>query len=167
MGQKADEVEIECKICWRLYSMKLNYLMKQLSSAGRWMATAVLCLFTIVSFWQGAFFSNNAAIAAPTANLIAATNVGDQVQQKTSEDAGRAKGFIRNTADRVEQAARDNASRVDDATDNGSFVERKAKRDAARIHERAEEDAARTQKAVDNTKNAVERAVDGIKDAFN
>jgi hypothetical protein len=167
LGGESDEVEIEYEICWRLYSMKLNNLMKRLSSAGRWMATAVLCLFAVVSVWQGAFFSSNAAMAAPMNSLIAATNVGDQVQQKTSEDAGRAKGFIRNTADRVEQAARDNASRVDDATDNGSFVERKAKRDAARIHERAEEDAARTQKAVDNTKNAVERAVDNIKDAFN
>ncbi|WP_315789112.1 hypothetical protein [Fischerella sp. JS2] len=147
--------------------MKLNYLMKRLSTVGRWIAITVFCVSAIAFIWQGAFFSNTTAMADPAVNLIASSDLGDQVQEKTSKDAGRAKSFIRDTADKVEQTAKTNAKRVEQATDdNGSFVERKAKRDAARIEKRAEEDAARTQTAVDNTKNAVERAVDNIKDAF-
>lgn len=147
--------------------MKLNYLMKRLSTVGRWIATTVFFVSAIAFVWQGAFFSNTAAMADPAVNLIASSDLGDQVQEKTSKDAGRAKNFIRDTADKVEQTAKTNAKRVEQATDdNGSFIERKAKTDAARIEKRAEEDAARTQKAVDNTKNAVERAVDNIKDAF-
>ncbi len=147
--------------------MKLNYIMKRLSIAGRWMATTLFCLSAIAFVWQGAFFSNTAAMAAPAANLIASTDVGDQVQEKASVDAGRAKNFIEDTKDKVKQTANKNADRVDQATDDdGSFVERKAKRDRDRIEQRADEDAARTEKAVDNTKNAVERAVDSIKDVF-
>jgi hypothetical protein len=147
--------------------MKLNSFMKRLSTVGRWIATTLFCVSVIAFVWQGAFFSNTAAMADPAVNLIASSDLGDQVQEKTSKDAGRAKNFIRDTADKVEQTAKTNAKRVEQATDdNGSFVERKAKRDAARIEKRAEEDAARTQKAVDNTKNAVESAVDNIKDAF-
>jgi uncharacterized protein YjbJ (UPF0337 family) len=147
--------------------MKLNYFMKQLSIAGHWMATTLLCLSAIAFVWQGAFFSNTAAMAAPGGNLIAAADVGSQVQGKASEDAGRAKNFIEDTKDKVKETANKNADRVDQATDdNDSFVERKAKRDRDRIEKRADEDAARTKEAVDNTKNAVERTVDSIKDVF-
>jgi hypothetical protein len=140
--------------------------MKQLSTVGRFLATTVLSVLAIAFVWQGAFFSNPAAMANPTANLIASADAADQIKDKTSTDAGRAKGFIRDTADKVKEAAKSNAAKVDRATDDGSFVERKAKEDAATIQRRAEEDAYRTQKAVDNTKNAVERTVDKIKDVF-
>lgn len=150
----------------RLYSMKLNYLTKQFSTVKRWMATTLFCLLAIAFVWQGAFFSNTSAMADTTATLIASKDAGDQVQEKTSKDAGRAKNFIQDTTDKVKEAAKSNASKVDQATDDDSFVERKAKRDAATIQKRADEDSARTQKAVDNTKNVVERAVDNIKDAF-
>ncbi|MBE9129499.1 MULTISPECIES: hypothetical protein [unclassified Coleofasciculus] len=147
--------------------MKLNYITKRLSIVGRWIATTLFCLSAIAFVWQGAFFSNTAAIAAPTANLIASAGTSDQVKGKASVDAGRAKNFIEDTKDKVKQTANKNADRVDQATDDdGSFVEGKAKRDKARIEQRAEEDAARTEKAVDNTKNAVERTVDSIKDVF-
>lgn len=148
--------------------MKLNYFTKPPSIVGRWIATTLFCLLAIAFVWQGAFFSNTAAIAAPTANLIASAGTSDQVKGKASEDAGRAKNFIEDTKDKVKQTANKNADRVDQATDdNDSFVERKAKRDRDRIEKRADEDAARTEKAVDNTKNAIERTVDSIKDAFN
>jgi uncharacterized protein (DUF2147 family) len=146
--------------------MKLNYLMKRLSTAGRWIATTLLCLSAIAFVWQGALFSNTSAMAAPTLNLIAAADAGDKIQDKASTDAGRAKNFIRDTEDKVKETAKKNAGKVDRATDDGSFAERKAKKDAATIEKRATEDSARTQKAVDNTKNAVERTVDSIKDAF-
>ncbi|MBE9167825.1 hypothetical protein IQ238_09940 [Pleurocapsales cyanobacterium LEGE 06147] len=147
--------------------MKLNNFMKLLSTVGRWMATTLFCVSAIAFVWQGAFFSNTAAIADPAANSILVADAGDRVQEKASEDAGRAKSFIRDTADKVERTAYKNAERVDRTTDdNGSFVERKAKRDAARIEQRAEEDAARTEKAVDNTKNVVESTIDNIKDVF-
>ena len=147
--------------------MKLNYFMKRLSIAGRWMATTLLCLSAIAFVWQGAFFSNTAAMADPAANLIASAGTSDQVKGKASVDAGRAKNFIEDTKDKVKETANKNADRVDQATDdNDSFVERKAKRDRDRIEQRADEDAARTEKAVDNTKNAVERTVDSIKDVF-
>lgn len=147
--------------------MKLNNFTKRLSIVGRWIATTLFCLSAITFVWQGAFFSNTAAMAAPAASLIASTDAGDQVQEKASVDAGRAKNFIEDTKDKVKETANKNAARVDQATDNdGSFVERKAKRDRDRIEQRAEEDAARTKEAVDNTKNAVERTVDSIKEVF-
>ncbi|PZV15629.1 MAG: hypothetical protein DCF22_06745 [Leptolyngbya sp.] len=146
--------------------MKSNLLTK-LSSMGRWMTTALLCVAAIAFIWQGAFFSNTTALANPATNLIASKDAGDKVQQKASKDARQAKGFIEDTKNKVEEAANSNAAKVDRSTDNGSFMERKAKKDAGRIEKRAEEDADRTQKAVDNTKNAVERTVDSIKDAFN
>ncbi|MHC5729356.1 MAG: hypothetical protein ACYTXY_35575 [Nostoc sp.] len=146
--------------------MKLSYLTKQFSTVKRWMATTLFCLLAIAFVWQGAFFSNTSAMADPIATLIASKDAGDQVQEKTSKDAGRAKNFIEDTKDKVKEAAKSNASKVDEATDNGSFVERKAKKDAATIQKRADEDASRTKKAVDNTKNVVERAVDNIKEAF-
>lgn len=144
----------------------MNYLMKRLSTARRWMATTLLCLSAIAFMWQGAFFSNTSAMATPALNSIAAADLGDKIQGKASEDAGRAKNFIRDTEDKVKETAKKNAAKVDRATDDGSVAERKAKKDAATIEKRAEEDSARTQKAVDNTKNVVERAVDSIKDAF-
>ncbi|MEH2316405.1 hypothetical protein [Nostoc sp.] len=147
--------------------MKLNYFTKQFSTVKRWMATTLFCMLAIAFVWQGGFFSNTSAMADPTATLIASKDAGDQVQEKASEDAGRAKNFIQDTADKVKQTAKNNANKVDQATDdNGSFAERKAKRDAATIQKRADEDSARTKKAVDKTKNAVERTVDSIKDAF-
>jgi RNA repair, ligase-Pnkp-associating, region of Hen1 len=147
--------------------MKLNYFTKRLPSVKRWIATSLLCLSAITFVWQGAFLSNTAAIAAPKANLIAEADLGSKIQGKTSEDAGRAKNFIRDTADKVKETANKNAGRVEEATDGkGNFVQRKARRDAARIRQRADEDAARTQKAVDKTKNAVESTVDNIKDTF-
>ena len=148
--------------------MKLNYFTKLLSTVGRWVATTLFCVSAIAFVWQGAFFSNTAAMANPATNLIAAAGTGDQVKGKASVDAGRAKNFIEDTKDKVKQTANKNADRVDQATDdNDSFVERKAKRDRDRIEKRADEDAARTEKAVDKSMNAVERAVDNIKDAFN
>ncbi len=149
-----------------MFSMKLNYFTKQLSTVKRWMATTLFCMLAIAFVWQGAFFSNTSAMADPAATLIASSDAGDKVQEKTSKDAGRAKNFIDDTADKVKDAAKSNASKVDQATDGGSFVERKAKRDAATIQKRANEDASRTKEAVDNTKNVVERTVDNIKDAF-
>ncbi|MBD2461294.1 hypothetical protein H6G89_09570 [Oscillatoria sp. FACHB-1407] len=147
--------------------MKLNFVTKQLSSLGRWLATMLVGLLAIAFIWQGAF--TTAALASPNPTLIASRDAGDQVQQKTREGARDAKGFIRDTANKVERTADRNASRVDRATDNkgsGGFFSRRAKIDRDRIHMRAEQDAARTQRAVDNSRNAVERAVDDIKDAL-
>lgn len=145
--------------------MKSNLFIK-LSSIGRWMTTTLLCVSAIAFIWQGAFFSNTAALANPATNLIASRDAGDKVQGKASKDAGRAKGFIEDTKNKVEDAAKSNAAKVDNATDGNNAFERKAKKDAGRIVKRAEKDADRTQQAVDNTKNAVERTVDSIKDAF-
>lgn len=150
-----------------VYCMKLNSFTQRLSTVGRWMAATVLCVSAMTFVWQGAFFSNTAAMASPAVNSMAADpDAGDKVQEKASKDAGRAKNFIRDTEEKVKETAKTNAAKVDRASDDGSVVERKAKKDAATIEKRASEDSARTQKAVDNTKNAVERAVDGIKDVF-
>lgn len=145
--------------------MKPNYS-RQLSALKRWATTAFISLFTIAFVWFGVFSTNAVAFANPTTHLVLAADLGNQVQGKTSEDASRAKNFIRDTADKVERTANKNAERVDRATDNNSPIERKAKQDRATIHKRAEEDAARTQRAVDDTKNVIEKAVDNIKDAF-
>lgn len=149
-----------------MFSMKLNYFTKQLSTVKRWMATTLFCMLAITFVWQGAFFSNTSAMADPAATLIASSDSGDRAQVKANKDAGRTKNFIDDTADKVKDAAKSNASKVDQATDDGSFIERKAKKDAATIQKRANEDASRTKEAVDNTKNVVERTVDNIKDAF-
>ena len=146
--------------------MKLNYFMKQLSTLGRFLATTVLCVLAVAFVWQGAFFSNTAAMANPTANLIASADAGDQVKDKVDEGAGAAKNFIRDTQDKVKQTARTNASKVDESTESGNFAERKAKRDKATIEKRANEDAARTEKVIDKEQNAVKGAVDKIKDVF-
>jgi hypothetical protein len=147
--------------------MKPNYLIKQLSTVGRFLAKTVLCVSAIALVWNFSLPLNSAAMATNTATAIASADVGDQVQDKASKDAGRAKNFIRDTADKVKETANKNADKVDQATDdNNSFVERKAKRDAATIRKRANEDAARTEKAVDKAKNVVEGTVDKIKDAF-
>lgn len=147
--------------------MKLHNFTKRLSTARRWIATTLFCLCGLAFVWQGAFLPIAPASANPLTNSIVAADTGDRVKSKASEDAANTKGFIRDTADKVERTAKTNAAKVDRATDDGSFVERKAKKDAATIEKRAEEDSARTQKAVDNTKNAVEKAVDSIKNAFN
>lgn len=147
--------------------MKLNYFTKLLSTMGRWLAMALLWVSAVTFVWQGGFLSDTAAMAAPATNSIASADLGNQVQDRASKDAGRAKNFIRDSANRVERTANRNADRVEQATDDrGSFLERKANRDTARIERRAEQDAARTQKAVDQSKNAIERAVDNIKDTF-
>uniref|UniRef100_A0A832H807 Uncharacterized protein n=1 Tax=Oscillatoriales cyanobacterium SpSt-402 TaxID=2282168 RepID=A0A832H807_9CYAN len=147
--------------------MKLNYLAKPLATVGRWIATALVCVVAIAFVWQGSFISTTVAWAGSTGDMIASADMGDQVKDKVSKDAGRAKGFIRDTANQVERTANKNANRVENAADRGSFVERKAQRDRDLIERRAEEDAARTQEAVDDTKNVVKRAVDSIKDTFN
>ncbi len=148
--------------------MKLNLFTEQFSSLRRWVTTTLLWVAAIAFIWQGAFSSNMTAMANPPANWVAAMDAGDKVQEKVSKDARRAKGFIEDTKNKVEDAAKSNAAKVDRATDDhDNTFENKAKKDADRIVKRAEEDADRTQKAVDNTKNAVERTVDSIKDAFN
>ena len=81
--------------------MKLNDLMKRF---GRLIATAMICVSAFTFVWQASFISNTTALAAPN-NLIATSDAGDAVKSKTSEDAGRAKGFIRDTADKVEETA--------------------------------------------------------------
>lgn len=63
--------------------MKLNYWLRQVLAVGRWMANTLLCLAVISFVWQGAFFLDNNAMAAP-ATLIAA-NVGDQIQGAADE----------------------------------------------------------------------------------
>ncbi len=139
--------------------MKLNHLVKQLSTVGRWMTTTLLCVLAMAFAWQGVFF-NTSAIAAPTKNLIATSDVGDQVKKEN-------KSFVQDAAEKVKETANKNASRVEDATDGSANpAQRKAQRDVARIEKRADEDASRTQKAIDNNVNAVERAVESIKDAF-
>jgi hypothetical protein len=143
----------------------MEYFMKQFSTVKRWIATTVFCILAIAFVWQGAFFSNNVAIANPAVYQLAA-NVGNEAQGKVSKDTGRTKDFVRDTTEKVKDAAKSNAAKVDQATDDDSFLERKAKKDAARIEQRANEDSARTQKAVDNTKNVIERTVDNIKDTF-
>jgi Icc-related predicted phosphoesterase len=146
--------------------MKLNYLLKQLSTVGRFLATALFCLSAIAFVWQGGFFSNTAAMANPRATLIAA-DINSQVQENLNKGAKLSKDFIEDTKNRVERTANKNADRVERATDdNGSVAERKANRDEARIYKRAEEDAARTKAQVDRSKNAVESVIDNIKDAF-
>jgi len=144
--------------------MKLNYCRQRISVVGRWMASSLLCLAAIAFVWQGGFFLDTNAMAAP-ATLIAA-NVGDQIQGAADEVRARSKDLIRDTQDKVEKTAEKNASKVDEADDKGSFVERKAKRDKARIEKRASEDAARTEKAVDKSMDAVKGTVENIKDAF-
>ncbi|MBD1924852.1 hypothetical protein H6F74_00930 [Trichocoleus sp. FACHB-90] len=146
--------------------MKLNYFTKRLSTVGRWLATTLFCVSAIAFVWQGAFFSNTAAMASPAANLIASADAGDKVKEKYRDDVAEpSKNFIEDTKNKVKEAANKNASRVEQSTDD-SAVEGKAKRDRDRIEKRADEDAARTEKAVDDAKNVVERTVDSIKDAF-
>jgi len=128
------------------------------------MANTLLCLVAIAFVWQGAFFSETNAIAAP-ATLIAA-DVGDQIKGTADEVRARSKDLIRDTQDKVEKTANKNAAKVDQADDEGSVVERKALRDRDRIEKRASEDADRTEKAVDNSMNAVKGMVENIKDAL-
>lgn len=148
--------------------MKLNHLLKPISTVGRFLATALFCVLAVAFVWQGAFFSNTAAMAAPAATLIAEADISSQVQDNLNKGAKLSKDFIEDTKERVERTASKNADKVEQATDdNGSLPERKANRDEARIYKRAEEDAARTKEQVDKSKNAVESVVDKIKDVFN
>lgn len=145
--------------------MKLTNVKKQVSIVGRWMATTLFCLSAIAFVWQGAFFADNSAMASPT--LVAAKDAGDKVQDKVDDIAKGSKNLIRDTKEKVEDAASSNAKKVDKSTGDDSVAERKAKSDRDTIYKRAEEDAARTEKAVDNNMNAVKGAVEKIKDAFN
>ena len=145
--------------------MKPNHFTKQLSTVGRWVATSLFCLSAIAFVWQGAFFADNSAMASPT--LVATRDAGDKVKDTTDDIAKSSKNFIRDTKDKVQDAASSNAKKVDKSTGDDSVAERKAKSDRDTIYKRAEEDAARTEKAVDNNMNAVKGAVEKIKDAFN
>lgn len=164
LADEPDAVENRMVNFQKLYIMRLNCWMKRTLAVGRVVVNTLLCLVAIAFVWQGAFFSNTNAIAAP-ATLIAA-DVGDQVKGAADEVRARSKDLIRDTQDKVEKTADKNAAKVDQADDEGTFVERKAKRDQARIEKRAEEDANRTEKAVDKSMNAVQGAVDKIKDVF-
>lgn len=145
--------------------MKLTQFTKQLSTVGRWVGTTLFCLSVITFVWQGAYFANNSAMAAPIS--IASKDVGDKVQETAQDVTKGSKNFIRDTKDKVKDAASSNAKKVEKSTDSDSTVESKAKSDRDTIFKRADEDAARTEKAVDKSMNAVERVVDNIKDAFN
>lgn len=146
--------------------MTSSHFTKGLSTVGRWMATTLFLFSAIAFVWQGTFFANTSALAAPAGTLIAAADAGDQVKGAADDVEKGSKNIIRSAEDTVKKAASDNASKVDQADDEGSFVERKAKRDRDRIQQRASEDADRTERAAEKSMNAVERAVDNIKDAF-
>ena len=146
--------------------MKRIDLAKSFKTAGRWLATAAICLSAIAFVWQGGFVMDTSALANPANNWIAAADLDDQVQNKVGQDARNTKGFVRDTAESVKETARNNANRVSNATDGDNLIQRKAQRDAGRIQQRANEDASRTQGAIDDTKNFVQNAVDNIKDAF-
>ncbi|MGG6241694.1 hypothetical protein ACQ4N7_23970 [Nodosilinea sp. AN01ver1] len=146
--------------------MKSSYFAKGLPTVGRWVATTLFLLSAIAFVWQGAFFANASALAAPAGTLIAAADAGSQVKGAADDVKQGSRNVIRSAEDSVKRAARQNASKVDQADDEGSFVERKAKRDRDRIEQRASEDADRTERAAEKSMNAVERAVDNIKDAF-
>ena len=146
-----------------MYSMKLNDFMKRV---GSFLATTLLCVCAIAFVWQGAFFSNTAAMANPAVNLIAAADLGDQVKEKANEGFEGSRKFVEDTKDSLKKTANKNADKVDRATDNGSVVERKAERDRDRIEQRADDHAAKTEKAIDNTQNFVESTIDKIKDVF-
>ena len=145
--------------------MKLNDLTKGLTRVGRFLATSMLCVSAIAFVWQGAFFSNTAAMANPAVNLIASGDLGDQVKDKASEGFEKSRNFIDDTKKSLKNTANKNADKVE-AQSNDKDVVGKANRDAARIEERAENHAAKTKEAVDKTENVVERAIDNIKDAF-
>jgi hypothetical protein len=60
--------------------MKLNSFTQRLSTVGRWMAATVLCVSAMTFVWQGAFFSNTAAMASPAVNSMAAD--ADEIQKR-------------------------------------------------------------------------------------
>lgn len=144
--------------------MKLHDFVRQLSRAGRWVATVGLGLLAIALVWHGGV--NTSALAAPAPQWIIAADIDDQIENQTGQAARGTKNFIEDTAETVKEAARKNADRVDEATDGNNLFERKAQRDAGRIQERANQDASRTKSAVEKTKNFVQDAVDNIQDTF-
>jgi hypothetical protein len=144
--------------------MKLNNGVKQFSIVGNWIAKALFSLVAIALVWQGSFFSNINAIAAPS--TVIATTAANQVKGAADDVRNRSKDLIQDTKKNVERAANRNTAKVDQADDQDSFVERKAQRDRDRIEQRAEEDASRTERAVDNSMNAVKGAVEKVKEAF-
>ncbi|MDF5728213.1 MAG: hypothetical protein PUP92_09280 [Rhizonema sp. PD38] len=145
--------------------MKLNHLTKGLTKVGRFLATTMFCVSAIAFVWQGAFFSNTAAMANPTVNLIASGDLGDQIKDKASEGFEKSRNFIDDTKESLKNTANKNANKVE-AQSNDVDVIGKANRDAARIEERSDTHAANTKEAVDKTENFVERAIDNIKDTF-
>ena len=149
-----------------LKSMKSSFFTHGYQLAKRLIASALVCLAMATFLWQGNLFADNSAIALPQQSVLATSNL-NKAENKAQKDAEATKGFVRDTANKVEKTARKNADRVDEATDGSNVLARKAQRDAGRIEQRAEQDAARTQKAIDDTKNVFERAVDGVKDALN
>lgn len=143
--------------------MKLNNLTKLVAMLGRWMATMLFCVAAIAGVWQGAFFSNSEALAAPQ---LMAANVGNQVEKAADDVRAGSKDLIQDVKNKVEKTASKNAAKVDQADDEGTFAERKAKRDKARIFDKAEKDASRTETAVDKSMDAVKNAVNKAEDAF-
>ena len=117
--------------------MKLNQFTKQLSTVGRWVATTLFCLSAITFVWQGAYFTNNSAMAAPIS--IASGDLGDKVKDKAEDVAKGSKNLIRDTQDKVKDAASSNAKKVEKSTDSDSKVEDKAKSDRDTIFKRADE----------------------------
>lgn len=106
--------------------MKLFSFTKRLSTVGRFLATTLFCLSAIAFVWQGAFFSNTAAMANPATSLIAAADAGDAIKGAADDVAKGSKNLIRDTKDKVEKTANKNASKVDQADDEGTVVEGKA-----------------------------------------
>ncbi|MDF5723742.1 MAG: hypothetical protein PUP91_25405 [Rhizonema sp. PD37] len=148
-----------------MYSMKLNYVTKGLTRVGRFLATTMFCVSAIAFVWQGAFFSNTAAMANPAVSLIASGDLGDQIKDKASEGFDKSRNFIDDTKESLKNTANKNANKVE-AESNDIDVVGKANRDAARIEERSDTHAANTKEAVDKTENFVESTIDKIKDAF-
>ena len=145
--------------------MKLNYFMKRLSNVGIWIATTVVCVAAVGLVWQGAFFSNTTALAAPLPQLIA-TDTADQIKGAADKVTDKSKEVIRGAEDKVKDAANENAAKVDRADEDGGIAETKAMRDKNRIERKARKDADRTEKAAEKAMGGVKNAVDNIKDAF-
>ena len=83
--------------------MKLFSLTKRLSTFGRFLATTLFCVCACAFVWQGAFFSNTAAMANPATNLIAAADAGDAVKGEADDVARGSKNLIRDKKDKVEK----------------------------------------------------------------
>jgi len=145
--------------------VKLNHLIKRLSTVRFWMATTLACVALTVFVWQDAFFSNTAALADSMSHLIA-TSGADQIKEAADKVTEGSKKIIRGTENKVKETARTNAAKVDQADDDNGIAKRKAIRDKNRIESRAEEDAARTEERAEKSMGAVKDVVDKVKGAF-